>query len=88
MKKKCYVCNQNRILIYIMESFVLKVLVIIITGMIAMFSIKKLIESLINLIVDLKNKNKYDNHRQREGMVLNKKTKKLEADQSLILPFE
>lgn len=66
--------------------------VIIIIGMIflgvcAGFAAKKLIEGIINLSVLLKKGNRFDVSRQKNGIVYNKKEKKLEADQSMILPF-
>ena len=51
------------------------------------FFIRKFIESLFNLKVLLSKNNRNDVSKQRHGMVLNKKTGKLEADQSVILPF-
>lgn len=67
-------------------SIIIKILIIIALGVITMFFIKKFIESIFNLIAS-REKNSYDLSRQREGIVLNKDTKRLEADQSLILPF-
>lgn len=52
-----------------------------------MYLIKKLVENIANLSILLRKKNYYDVSKQKHGIVYNKKTKKLEADQSLILPF-
>ena len=68
-------------------SIVIKVLAIIFLTIAIMFFIKKFVESIFNLNMSLRGKNYYDVSNQRHGIVLNKRTKKLEADQSLILPF-
>lgn len=52
------------------------------------FFLKRLIESIINISVSLKKENYYDTTKQHQRMVFNKKTKKLEADNSIILPFD
>ena len=67
--------------------FVLKVLAVVLLTIAIMFFIKKLVESVINLSYLSKDKNLYDVSNQKHGVVLNKKTQKLEADQSVILPF-
>lgn len=67
--------------------FVFKVLAVVLLTIAIMFFIKKLVESVINLSYLSKDKNLYDVSNQKHGVVLNKKTKKLEADQSVILPF-
>ena len=51
------------------------------------FFIRKITESIVKLSVLLKKENYQDGTLKHEGMVINKKTKKLEADNSLILPF-
>ena len=51
------------------------------------FFLRKLIESIINLSVLLDKKNYTDGTLKHEGIVINKKTKKVEADNSMILPF-
>lgn len=70
-----------------MGIFLIKALAILILGIAAIFFMKQIIENTIDLHVSCKNKNRYDVSKQRNGIVLNKRTKKLEADQSLILPF-
>lgn len=67
--------------------FVFKVLAVVLLTIAIMFFIKKLVESVINLSYLSKDKNLYDVSNQKHGVVLNKKTKKLEADQSVILPY-
>lgn len=69
-------------------SIELKILAIIILTIAIMFFTKKFVESIFNLIFILKKKNWYDVSNQRHGIVLNKETKKLEADNSIILPFQ
>ena len=59
----------------------------ILLGVCAGFAAKKLIEGIINLSVILKKGNRFDVSKQKNGIVYNKKEKKLEADQSMILPF-
>lgn len=70
-----------------MGIFLIKALAILILGIAAIFFMKQIIENTIDLHVSCKKKNRYDVSKQRNGIVLNKRTKKLEADQSLILPF-
>lgn len=69
-------------------SIELKILAIIILTIAIMFFTKKFVESIFNLIFMLKKKNWYDVSSQRHGIVLNNETKKLEADNSIILPFQ
>ncbi len=64
-----------------------KVFAIVLLCALAMFLIKKIVEGVFNLNVVLRKNNSHDISKQRNGIVLNTKTKKLEADQSLILPF-
>lgn len=52
-----------------------------------MFLTKKFVESIYNLKVFFNRKNRYDVSNQRNGIVLNERKKRLEADQSIILPF-
>lgn len=66
---------------------VLKIVALVVGTILIMFFLKKIMESICNLSVLLRKKNYYDVTKQRHGIVINKKTKKLEADQSLILPF-
>lgn len=65
----------------------LKVLAVVLLTIVIMFFIRKLVESVFNLTFMLRKKNLYDVSNQRHGIVLNNETKKLEADQSIILPF-
>lgn len=65
----------------------LRLLLLVFSAIAVMFFTRKFIESVINLSVSLKKKNYYNITMQHQGIVLNKKTKKLEADNSLILPF-
>lgn len=69
-------------------SIELKILAIIILTIAIMFFTKKFVESIFNLIFILKKKNRYDVSNQRHGIVLNNETKKLEDDNSIILPFQ
>lgn len=69
-------------------SIELKILSIIILTIAIMFFTKKFVESIFNLIFILKKKNWYDVSNQRHGIVLNNETKKLESDNSIILPFQ
>ena len=66
---------------------VLKIVALVVGTILIMFFLKKIVESVCNLSVLLRKKNYYDVTKQRHGIVINKKTKKLESDQSLILPF-
>ena len=64
-----------------------RIIGILVTSVIIMYLIRKLVESIINLSILLRKENHFDVTKQRKGIVLNKRTKKLEADNSLILPF-
>lgn len=64
-----------------------RIIGLVVTSIIIMYLIKKLVESIANLSILLRKGNYYDVSKQKDGIVYNKKTKKLEADQSLILPF-
>lgn len=68
-------------------DILLKVAAVVLLGILAMFLIKKLVEGVFNLKFVFKKDNLRDISKQRNGIVINTKTKKLEADQSLILPF-
>ncbi len=68
-------------------DILLKVAAVVLLGILAMFLIKKLVEGVFNLKIVFKKDNLRDISKQRNGIVINTKTKKLEADQSLILPF-
>lgn len=63
------------------------IVAILFLGVVASYLIKKLIETIINLIIIGQESKRPDLAKQRNGIVYNTKTKKLEADQSLILPF-
>ena len=65
----------------------IRIIGIIVASIAAMYFMKKFVESVINLSVSLKKRNYYDKRLQHQGIVFNKRTKKLEADNSLILPF-
>ena len=65
----------------------IRVIGLVVTSIFIMYLIKKLVENIANLSILLRKKNYYDVSKQKHGIVYNKKTKKLEADQSLILPF-
>lgn len=65
----------------------LKIIAMFIAAILVMYFIRKIIECCCNLSVLFDKKNYYDHTLRHESMVINKKTKKLEADQSLILPF-
>lgn len=54
---------------------------------IAVFLIRSIVETGIDLRVAMKEGKAPDRSKQKHSIVYNKKTQKLEADQSLILPF-
>ena len=60
------------------------ILAFIVLILIEIYLARKLVESLVNLWIAIFNKNKPPYH---EGMVFNKETKKLESDNSKILPY-
>ena len=66
--------------------FTLKIIGLILCTIVACWSCKKIVESVLNLMALLHNKKTYNNIK-RTGMVYNKKTKKLEADNCSKLPF-
>lgn len=65
---------------------ILRVLLIVFLGITVMFFTRKFIESVYNVLASRK-KHFHDSTRRHEGIVFNAKTGKLEADNSLILPF-
>ena len=60
------------------------ILTFIVLILLEIYLARKLVENLVNLWIAIFHENKPPYH---EGMVLNKKTKKLEADNSKILPY-
>jgi len=68
-------------------SITLKILVILILGIVAWFMTREIIKTAINIRILLLKGRFCDKSRMRNGVVFNKKTNKLEADQSAILPF-
>lgn len=61
---------------------------LVLLTIVAMLCVKKIVECLLNILIFSKKENRYNVAKQRNGIVYNKKTQKLEADQSIILPFE
>ena len=61
---------------------------LVLLTIVAMICVKKIVEWLLNILIFSKKENRYNVAKQRNGIVYNKKTQKLEADQSIILPFE
>lgn len=70
-------------------SLIFKIIAVIALTIVAIFLIKKLAERIINLNVLYNKRDKYDLSKQKDGIVFNKKKgkEKLEADQTIILPF-
>lgn len=69
-------------------GLVIKLIFLFALGILAIVLFTKFIFSIFNLR-DVTNKNlANDVTRQRNGIVFNNKTNKLEADQSIIYPFE
>lgn len=66
---------------------ILKLLGILIFAIAAVFCIKRMVACIMNIIALNNYRKNPDPLNQRHGMVLNKKTGELEADQSPILPF-
>ncbi len=66
----------------------LKLLGIIGLAIIGVFALKRLFFAILNLRALIEYKKNPDPINQRHGIVYNKKTGKLEADQSPILPYE
>ncbi|MCU6771185.1 hypothetical protein [Bacteroides cellulolyticus] len=69
-------------------KFLLIFIVLPILAITAMILIKKVVERIINLYALSKKESYYNIEKQRNGIVYNKENNKLEADQSIILPFE
>ena len=67
--------------------FVLKVIGLILCAIIVCWAVSKMVEHTINLS-SLNGTRKYPPHLNRAGRVYNKKTKKLEADNSPWEPFD
>ena len=66
----------------------LKLILILLVGFFIVFLVKKIILTSYNLKSLYDKQSQLDTLKQKHGMVFNKKTRKLEADQSPILPFE
>lgn len=67
-----------------------KILAMVILTIIICYLIRKLTESIINLITlweTKKHPGRYPERFNRGGIVFNKKTRKLEADNHIMLPF-
>lgn len=67
---------------------ILKLIGIIAFVILGVFSLKRLFFAILNLNALRQYKKHPDPMNQRHGIVYNRKTKKLEADQSPILPYE
>jgi len=65
----------------------LKIIGLILCTIVACWVSKKIVESVLNLIALSHNKKTYNNIK-RTGMVYNKNTKRLEADNSQSIPFD
>ena len=70
-----------------MFMFMLKVLGLIVCFVVACWAIRKIVMAIINIMSLLFN-DEYHQHVEKGGMVFNKKTQKLEADNSSSVPFE
>jgi flagellar biogenesis protein FliO len=68
-------------------SIVVKIIAVIALGVFAMYLLRRLAENIVKLNISLRKNNMYDVSKQKHSIVYNKRTGKLEADQSLILPF-
>ena len=69
-------------------TLTIKLLLVFVLGIIAILLIKRMVYAVYN-ILELRNKsNAYDIVKKRNGIVFNTTTNKLEADQSVMLPFE
>lgn len=69
---------------------ILKSCLIVIASILVCLLIKKLIESIVNLKIlfeTAKHPERYPDRINRGGFVINKKTKKVEADNHIKLPF-
>ena len=66
---------------------ILKIIGLILCAIVACWASKKIVESVLNLISLSNNKKTYNNIK-RTGMVYNKNTKRLEADNSQSIPFD
>lgn len=64
-----------------------QILLLILLAIIFMWAFKKLLESIFNLQALMREKKQPGSLPRTVGMVLNKKTGKLEADSRTILPF-
>ncbi len=68
-------------------QIILSIIAIICAGVSTVIAINKLIKSLLRISILLQKENYHDVTKQKNGIVYNTKTKKIEADQSLIFPF-
>lgn len=66
---------------------VILIVVLIAASVVAIHAARKIIEGIANLAIVVKKRKHPDLPVQRNGIVFNKKSGKLEADQTCILPF-
>lgn len=67
---------------------VVKLIGIVILAVVALFSLKRIVFGILNLRALRSYRRDANPINQRHGMVFNRRTRKLEADQSPILPFD
>ena len=75
----------NYLIYYFMIT--LKILGLVVCMLVAFWAIRKIVMATINLLSLFCN-DEYYRHVEKGGMVFNKKTQKLEADNSQSVPFE
>lgn len=68
-------------------KIIIYILILIVVSVVFILAARKLIECIVNLIIVFKKGKHPDLPMQRHGIVFNKKSGKLEADQTCILPF-
>lgn len=67
---------------------VLFLVALVVGTSVAIFAITKIIRIIINLVVYLRSKRSMDYHIRSFNVIFNRKTGKLEPDNSIVLPFD
>ena len=67
---------------------VLFLVVLVVGTSVAIFAVSRIIRIIINLVVYLRSKRSMDYHIRSCNVIFNRKTGKIEPDNSIVLPFD
>lgn len=83
-----YLLSQDHNIKNTISMKILIILAIIILILVFIIVIRIIVENIVNIIIITKKKNTLDLTMHRNGIVINKKKNKLEADQSIVLEID